>query len=1336
MIRKYFVIFALITFGILLSNSAHAAIITSELVPNAVAHPATNGTRADTGGFGFTAQSLMTAAQITNLNTSNARTYMPASASASVDTFVYVNFTLPSYEKITGVFVTTIMNTSAAGHMKGTALFNYTSNLWLRVNTSFGAIGTLNTTLHNLTLSTNYSTDFISGNNLALMAYQNSTANGNIGIDFMSVNFTYEPSQNPWINLTAPVNGTTITSATISFNATFTDNFALRNATLFIWNSSFDLINQTNRSIIGLTDGVNITVTLPYTGTFYWNYFAVDNSSNAAMNSSNFTLTYADTIAPVVTINHPANDTIDPPILFNVTLNENGLCNFTLNNGLFNYTMQNNGNRDFNATNASIADGQYIVRYYCLDTSGNLNSTTNRTFVVFDSFTAVTINVSNALSLITSNADKGNMFKTSTLGLLFSERVSKFSGILKLNSQSIGINGSASRTGRLFRLNNLQLTINSAISRFANLFKRNSQTVTVGSSTSKLRAVFSTQNQRLTIDNAISRLARMFRIQGQVVSVNAEGADAGGILRYFVEFAEQINIRNNIQKLANLFKSPSQALNLNSIGNRIFGVLKLPSQMMQFNIGVGDRYGTRRSPTQGFVISAATGRIGNVFRISTNILSLNNAIRKNYGVSRATAQSVSVGNSVKRMGKIFRISTQQVFIENAVRRVGGLSRYLIEIAQNLTLGNRGNRNSHLFKGFSDLMRFLFGTTGEMTEGQAVGGGSSGGTTGSGGSSEDGYSLLVPETSLGKLNKAFTLEILLEKPITFYLGKGQVHSITLVELNSENATFVVESTPQIETLSSGDERIFDFNKDDLDDLRMGLVSIDIINNKSIIKISPLNGADKLTSLIIDPQRIQVSLRQGETTNREIYIKNTGLKDVKLKFEAEGINEYVKMSESEIEIKAGQSKVLNVDFLIREDTRPDLYIGKIVASGSGFEEEILIAIDASSKSALFDIKLDIFKGKIISSGDSILANIQMLNFGKEGRVDVNLYYTIRNFQTGRIYELGDETLAIDTQINFVREFKTPSTLKSGIYLLTVRAVYPGEFNSETGVTRETVVTGGVINEIDRNNIVTSSAWFTVINSYSLFVYIILIIVVIVTIVVSITHLKKKRLFAHRHHALNLGSFRRMFRDATSWIGRFSRKFVQVVKESFRPSHKHAGSGHKRISLSRREPNVVVTPRSTETVERSVPVSNVRITPRTPVTRQRGLYKPIFTPDNKEIAPPAEQPFTFVQPSSDNKESEPASQASQESSRGMKEVTHENTQENSRNMQEVTHEQESSKNMKEAINERNEETSRNMQEVTHDTEEKKDEGNQESKDEKDKKKKKSIDEDEEDYGPANWK
>jgi hypothetical protein len=53
----------------------------------------------------------------------------------------------------------------------------------------------------------------------------------------------------------------------------------------------------------------------------------------------------------------------------------------TLNNGATNKSMTKSGNY-FNYTNSSIADGNYLARYYCNDTFGNLNGSVTTNFTV------------------------------------------------------------------------------------------------------------------------------------------------------------------------------------------------------------------------------------------------------------------------------------------------------------------------------------------------------------------------------------------------------------------------------------------------------------------------------------------------------------------------------------------------------------------------------------------------------------------------------------------------------------------------------------------------------------------------------------------------------------------------------------------------------------------------------------------------------------------------------------------------------------------------------------------------------------------------------------------
>jgi alpha-tubulin suppressor-like RCC1 family protein len=211
------------------------------------------------------------------------------------------------------------------------------------------------------------------------------TARDVIGnLNSSSVTFVVDTTA-PAVNLIAPGNATTVNNSIVSFNATFSDSSGLSNATFYLWNSSLSLINTTASTIGGISGSVNLTVVLPYGGTFYWNYFAVDSASNSAFNSTNFTLVYSsDTTPPVVTINLPAAEAYynSSSLNFNVSLDENGTVRYSLNGGITNYTMSSTNNRNFNATNSSIGDGSYMFSVYANDTAGNNNYSASVRFVV------------------------------------------------------------------------------------------------------------------------------------------------------------------------------------------------------------------------------------------------------------------------------------------------------------------------------------------------------------------------------------------------------------------------------------------------------------------------------------------------------------------------------------------------------------------------------------------------------------------------------------------------------------------------------------------------------------------------------------------------------------------------------------------------------------------------------------------------------------------------------------------------------------------------------------------------------------------------------------------
>lgn len=130
-----------------------------------------------------------------------------------------------------------------------------------------------------------------------------------------------------------------------------------------------------------IIQGVDVTL---QDGDFDWEVECYDNETNSSAFSDSWNFTI-DSTAPEITINLPTNITYDDSwIEFNVTLNEEGNCLYSLDGGTNNITMNKEGSIYFYHINDSIADEDYLASFYCNDTSNNLNDTESVWFGVFD----------------------------------------------------------------------------------------------------------------------------------------------------------------------------------------------------------------------------------------------------------------------------------------------------------------------------------------------------------------------------------------------------------------------------------------------------------------------------------------------------------------------------------------------------------------------------------------------------------------------------------------------------------------------------------------------------------------------------------------------------------------------------------------------------------------------------------------------------------------------------------------------------------------------------------------------------------------------------------------
>lgn len=96
---------------------------------------------------------------------------------------------------------------------------------------------------------------------------------------------------------------------------------------------------------------------------------------------------------------------------------------------------------------------------------------------------------------------------------------------------------------------------------------------------------------------------------------------------------------------------------------------------------------------------------------------------------------------------------------------------------------------------------------------------------------------------------------------------------------------------------------------------------------------------------------------------------------------------------------------------------------------------IAIAAESSNLEIDIPKAYEK---VSNGDSVLFTIKFFNLANQGRMDINMEYNVLNSK-GEIKFTKSETVAVETQASFVRNFAVPNDFPLGMYTIQAKVTY---------------------------------------------------------------------------------------------------------------------------------------------------------------------------------------------------------------------------------------------------------------------------------------------------------
>ncbi|MBN4049167.1 hypothetical protein JYT91_00970 [archaeon AH-315-M20] len=189
-----------------------------------------------------------------------------------------------------------------------------------------------------------------------------------------------------------------------------------------------------------------------------------------------------------------------------------------------------------------------------------------------------------------------------------------------------------------------------------------------------------------------------------------------------------------------------------------------------------------------------------------------------------------------------------------------------------------------------------------------------------------------------------------------------------------------------------------------------------------------------SIKIDKDLIKVSLKEDESITKFLNIINDGALKLNLNLEIRDLEEFVSLSDTSITLEPQETKVITLKFIGK---LVGVYSGKLLVKGDGVSESVNIIVEVESKEILFDIVLDLIKTKI-GIGDDLNVKISLINLGVPGRVNVSLFYTIKDLNNNIVLK-ETETTEIETQKEFIKTFKLPSDIAIGDYLISTELRY---------------------------------------------------------------------------------------------------------------------------------------------------------------------------------------------------------------------------------------------------------------------------------------------------------
>jgi len=196
--------------------------------------------------------------------------------------------------------------------------------------------------------------------------------------------------------------------------------------------------------------------------------------------------------------------------------------------------------------------------------------------------------------------------------------------------------------------------------------------------------------------------------------------------------------------------------------------------------------------------------------------------------------------------------------------------------------------------------------------------------------------------------------------------------------------------------------------------------------------------------VDPQTINKSMLVDSNINATVGITNLNTSAINFSVSSYGFdpdlivnfwddknNKWVQSFS--LALSGGEIYELRVRF--SAPSKVGLYNGTLNIDG----KKVAVSLNVKEKLLLFDSNIIVLNPDyLVPQGDKLRTSVTLIPLGDKERMDVTLNYVIKDYNN-RIYLTRSETVLVENQINFKRNFDT-GVLPVGSYIVGLELIYP--------------------------------------------------------------------------------------------------------------------------------------------------------------------------------------------------------------------------------------------------------------------------------------------------------